>query len=70
MLKVLKSCDFRTFSDIYRAIVESTAYGTRNIIETFKAGGMDINTVIATGGGDGDHHALPEQQAGCRDPYR
>jgi L-ribulokinase len=36
--------------EIYRAILESTAFGTRKIIETFIASGVPINEIIATGG--------------------
>ncbi len=36
--------------DIYRALIEATAYGTRLIIETFKEYGVEVNEIIATGG--------------------
>ncbi|MGI6741724.1 MAG: ribulokinase [Brevefilum sp.] len=36
--------------DIYRALLEATAYGTRKIIETFIASGVPINEIILTGG--------------------
>ncbi|NOZ50653.1 MAG: ribulokinase [Chloroflexi bacterium] len=36
--------------DIYRALIEATAFGTRLIIETFKANGVPVNEIIATGG--------------------
>lgn len=36
--------------EIYRALLESTAYGTRRVIETFEAGGIPIVTVHACGG--------------------
>lgn len=36
--------------DIYRALIEATAYGTRMIIETFQASGVAVNEIIATGG--------------------
>lgn len=36
--------------DIYRALIEATAYGTRTIIETFINHGVAINELIATGG--------------------
>jgi len=36
--------------DIYRALIEATAFGTRKIIETFTASGIAIDTLIATGG--------------------
>ncbi len=36
--------------EIYRALIEATAFGTRKIIETFIASGVPINEIIATGG--------------------
>lgn len=36
--------------EIYRALLESTAFGTRRVIETFEAGGVTIREVIACGG--------------------
>jgi L-ribulokinase len=36
--------------EIYRALIEATAYGTRLIIETFKANGVPVNEIIGTGG--------------------
>jgi L-ribulokinase len=36
--------------DIYRALIEATAYGTRVIIDTFKASGVPVHEIIATGG--------------------
>jgi L-ribulokinase len=36
--------------DIYRALIEATAFGTRKIVETFIASGVPINEIIATGG--------------------
>ncbi len=36
--------------EIYRALIEATAYGTRMIIETFKASGVPVHEIIATGG--------------------
>ena len=36
--------------DIYRALIESTAYGTKMIVETFKANGVPVNTFYAAGG--------------------
>ncbi len=36
--------------DIYRALIEATAYGTRMIIETFEAHGVAVNEIVATGG--------------------
>ncbi len=40
--------------DIYRALLESTAYGTRLIIETFEENGVPVNELVAAGG-------LPEE---------
>lgn len=36
--------------EIYRAMLEATAYGTRKIFETFIASGVPINEIILTGG--------------------
>jgi L-ribulokinase len=36
--------------DIYRALIESTAYGTRVIIEAFEQRGVPVNELIAAGG--------------------
>jgi L-ribulokinase len=36
--------------EIYRALIEATAYGTRLIIETFKQNNVPIRELIATGG--------------------
>jgi L-ribulokinase len=40
--------------DIYRALIESTAYGTRVIIEAFEQNGIAINEIVASG-------SLPER---------
>jgi L-ribulokinase len=36
--------------EIYRALIESTAYGTRVIIDNFEANGIPIIEIVATGG--------------------
>ena len=36
--------------EIYRALIEATAYGTRIIIETFQESGVAINELVACGG--------------------
>ena len=36
--------------EIYRALLESTAYGCRKIIDTLESSGVRIDTLIATGG--------------------
>lgn len=36
--------------EIYRALIEATAFGTRVIIETFTQHGVPVNDLIATGG--------------------
>lgn len=36
--------------EIYRALVEATAYGTRIIIETFETNGVPVDEIVATGG--------------------
>jgi L-ribulokinase len=42
--------------DIYRALIESTAYGTRVIIEAFEKNGVPVRELVACGG-------LPEKNA-------
>jgi len=36
--------------EIYRALIEATAYGTRMIVETFEANGVPVNEIVTTGG--------------------
>jgi L-ribulokinase len=36
--------------EIYRALIEATAFGTRAIIETFEANGVPVKEIVATGG--------------------
>lgn len=36
--------------EIYRALIEATAYGTRTIVETFRDNGVPINQLFAAGG--------------------
>ncbi|UCE53685.1 MAG: ribulokinase [Desulfobacterales bacterium] len=36
--------------DIYRALIEATAYGTRVIIEAFEKNGVNVNELVACGG--------------------
>lgn len=36
--------------DVYRALLEATAFGTRLIIETFRAAGVPVDELIVTGG--------------------
>jgi L-ribulokinase len=36
--------------EIYRALIEATAYGTRIIIETLEQSGVAVNEIVATGG--------------------
>jgi len=36
--------------EIYRALIEATAYGTRMIIDTFEGNGVPVNEFIAAGG--------------------
>ncbi len=36
--------------DIYRALIEATAFGTRKIIETFEASGLPVEDLIVAGG--------------------
>jgi L-ribulokinase len=48
--------------DIYRALIEATAYGTRVIIEAFEARGIEVRELVAAGG-------LPEKNALLRQIY-
>jgi L-ribulokinase len=43
--------------EIYRALIEATAYGTRKIIDTFNDNGVPVNEIVATGGLP-DHNKL------------
>jgi L-ribulokinase len=36
--------------EIYRALIEATAYGTRLIVETFRENGVPVDEIVATGG--------------------
>jgi L-ribulokinase len=48
--------------DIYRALIESTAYGTREIIDAFESRGVEVKELVAAGG-------LPEKNALLRQIY-
>ncbi|GIK29376.1 MAG: ribulokinase [Chloroflexi bacterium] len=48
--------------DIYRALIEATAYGTREIIEAFEARGVEVKELVAAGG-------LPDKNALLRQIY-
>lgn len=48
--------------DIYRALIEATAFGTREIIEAFEARGVAVSELVAAGG-------LPEKNALLRQIY-
>ncbi len=48
--------------DIYRALIEATAFGTREIIEAFEARGVPVTHFVAAGG-------LPEKNALLRQIY-
>lgn len=39
-----------TRAELYRAAVESVAYGTRQVLESFQAVGVDTSTVVLSGG--------------------
>ncbi len=39
-----------TAPEIYRALIEATAYGTRMIIESFEASGVPVHDLVACGG--------------------
>jgi L-ribulokinase len=36
--------------DVYRALIEATAFGTRKIVETFRASGVPVTEFVAAGG--------------------
>ncbi len=44
--------------EIYRALIEATAYGTRKIIETFAENGVAVDALVATGGLPDKNHLL------------
>jgi L-ribulokinase len=44
--------------EIYRALIEATAYGTRVIIEDFEANGVPVSEIVATGGLPDRNHLL------------
>jgi L-ribulokinase len=44
--------------DIYRALIESTAFGTRVIIEAFEKSGIEVNELVACGGLPGKNRML------------
>jgi L-ribulokinase len=48
--------------DIYRALIEATAFGTREIIESFEQRGIAVRELVAAGG-------LPEKNALLRQIY-
>ena len=48
--------------DIYRALIEATAFGTREIIESFEQRGIAVKELVAAGG-------LPEKNALLRQIY-
>jgi L-ribulokinase len=48
--------------DIYRALIEATAFGTREIIEAFEKQGVPVTELVAAGG-------LPEKNALLRQIY-
>jgi len=48
--------------DIYRALIEATAFGTREIIEAFEARGIEVKELVAAGG-------LPEKNLLLRQIY-
>ena len=36
--------------DVYRALVEATAFGTRTIVEAFEAAGLPVEDIVVAGG--------------------
>ena len=54
--------------EIYRALIEATAYGTRVIIEAFEENGVAVDEIVATGGLPGRNKLLMQIYAdvsGC-----
>jgi L-ribulokinase len=51
-----------TPAEIYRTLIEATAFGARTIIDAFEQGGVPIHTLVAAGG-------LPEKNALVRQIY-
>ncbi|MEI6916444.1 MAG: ribulokinase [Armatimonadota bacterium] len=48
---LLLGCTLNTKpEDIYRALIEATAYGTNMIIEAFQSNGVAVNQIVACGG--------------------
>ena len=47
-----------TAPEIYRALIEATAFGTRMIIDAFETGGVRIDRVVACGGLPEHNHLL------------
>ena len=48
---MLIGCTLQTKpEDIYHALIEATAFGTRIIVEAFEVGGVPIKELYATGG--------------------
>ena len=39
-----------TKAHIYRALLESVAFGTKNIIDSFEKNGSPVNTIVGCGG--------------------
>ncbi len=51
LLGVVVGLNLRTEPpELYRALLEAAAYGTRRVVETFEAGGIPIREVVACGG--------------------
>jgi L-ribulokinase len=47
-----------TAPDIYRALIEATAFGTRRIIESYEANGIYVHQLVAAGGLPQRNHLL------------
>ncbi len=45
-------------AEIYRALIESTAFGTRQIIEAFESRGVEVRNLVACGGLPEKNHLL------------
>ena len=55
--------------DVYRALLEATAFGTRVIVETFRDSGVPVEELIVAGGlakNRAAHADLRRRDRGCR----
>src|SRR5471032_3032113 len=50
MLLEFRRVLFRSPPEIYRALIEATAFGTRVIVEAFESAGVPVRGLVACGG--------------------